>query len=116
MTAAAIARSTTEDRVLIAYHQATARPIPKEVCTITGRGIHRPSNTIPPGEASARLLIRRPLIRVLAFFIHKTDILLLLTPTLTQPTRKGVRPFTGRLSQTKKDNADKMGMFSDRLA
>ncbi|GBM63490.1 hypothetical protein AVEN_205838-1 [Araneus ventricosus] len=41
--------SITEAGVLIAYHQATARPLPNDVRTITG-----PSITIPPGEASAR--------------------------------------------------------------
>ncbi|GBL78491.1 hypothetical protein AVEN_42975-1 [Araneus ventricosus] len=42
--------SSTEAGVLIAYHQNTARPIPKEVRIITGRGIQRPSITIPQGK------------------------------------------------------------------
>ncbi|GBM16692.1 hypothetical protein AVEN_91112-1 [Araneus ventricosus] len=58
--------SSIEAGVLIAYHQAAVRPIPKEVRTITGGGTHSSTITIPPGEASARLLILRPLIRVLA--------------------------------------------------
>ncbi|GBM24762.1 hypothetical protein AVEN_182386-1 [Araneus ventricosus] len=57
--------SSTEAGVLIAYHQATARPLPKEVRTIASEGTQSPAITIPPGEASTRLLIRRPLIRVL---------------------------------------------------
>ncbi|GBM99578.1 hypothetical protein AVEN_64399-1 [Araneus ventricosus] len=57
---------STEAGVLIAYQQATARPLLMEVRTITGGGTQSPTITIPPGEASARLLIRRPLIRVLA--------------------------------------------------
>ncbi|GBM31424.1 hypothetical protein AVEN_98518-1 [Araneus ventricosus] len=58
--------SSTEAGVLIAYHQATAQPLPKEVRTITGGRTQSPSITIPPKEASARLLIRRPLIREVA--------------------------------------------------
>ncbi|GBL95166.1 hypothetical protein AVEN_253505-1 [Araneus ventricosus] len=58
--------SNTEAVVLVAYHQATARLLPKEVRTITGGGIQCPSIIIPAGGASARLLIRRPFIHVLS--------------------------------------------------
>ncbi|GBO17060.1 hypothetical protein AVEN_172597-1, partial [Araneus ventricosus] len=47
---------------LEAHHRATARPLPKEVRTITGGGIQRPSTTIPTGEASSCLLIRQQII------------------------------------------------------
>ncbi|GBM16602.1 hypothetical protein AVEN_88948-1 [Araneus ventricosus] len=56
--------SSTEAGVLIAHHQATAQPFPKEVRTITGAVNSTPIIAIP--EARTRFLIRRPLIRVLA--------------------------------------------------
>ncbi|GBM00326.1 hypothetical protein AVEN_32665-1 [Araneus ventricosus] len=49
MTAAAIA-SSTEAGALVANHLATARPLPKEVRTITGSGIRRPSIAILRGS------------------------------------------------------------------
>ncbi|GBL94416.1 hypothetical protein AVEN_7382-1 [Araneus ventricosus] len=42
--------SSTEVGVLVAKHLATARPFPKEVCTITGGGSQRPAITIPQGK------------------------------------------------------------------
>ncbi|GBM67870.1 hypothetical protein AVEN_71198-1 [Araneus ventricosus] len=39
--------SSTETGVLITYHQATARALPKEVRTITGGGTQSPTITIP---------------------------------------------------------------------
>ncbi|GBL80274.1 hypothetical protein AVEN_92205-1 [Araneus ventricosus] len=59
--------SSTEAGVLIAYHQATNRHLPKEVRTITDGGNPTSIISISPGESSARLLIRRPFIRVLMF-------------------------------------------------
>ncbi|GBM12775.1 hypothetical protein AVEN_247560-1 [Araneus ventricosus] len=40
----------------MAYHQATVRPLPMEVRTITGGGTQNPTITIYLMEASARLL------------------------------------------------------------
>ncbi|GBN37606.1 hypothetical protein AVEN_86527-1 [Araneus ventricosus] len=34
------------------------QPLPKEVCTISDGGTQNPTINIPPGEASARFLIR----------------------------------------------------------
>ncbi|GBN76094.1 hypothetical protein AVEN_86653-1 [Araneus ventricosus] len=55
MTAAAIA-SSTEVGILVANHPATARPLPKEVRTVTGGGFQSPTIAILAGEGSARLL------------------------------------------------------------
>ncbi|GBO04797.1 hypothetical protein AVEN_103896-1 [Araneus ventricosus] len=65
MTAVVIAPST-EAGVIVGNHLATARPLPKEVRTITGRGTKGPTIAIPPGEVSSCLLIRQQLIRVFA--------------------------------------------------
>ncbi|GBM34564.1 hypothetical protein AVEN_77529-1 [Araneus ventricosus] len=53
--------SSTEARVLVAHHRATARPLPKEVRTITGGGTQSPTITIPTRETSSCLLIRQQL-------------------------------------------------------
>ncbi|GBM00051.1 hypothetical protein AVEN_214121-1 [Araneus ventricosus] len=55
---AAIA-SSTEAGVLVANHMATARPLTKEVRTITGGGTYSPTITITPEEVSSCLLIRQ---------------------------------------------------------
>ncbi|GBL72463.1 hypothetical protein AVEN_115380-1 [Araneus ventricosus] len=65
MTVTTIA-SSTEAGVLVANHLATARPLQKEVRTITGGGTQNPTIIKSPEEASVRLLIRRQLIRELA--------------------------------------------------
>ncbi|GBN82683.1 hypothetical protein AVEN_74686-1 [Araneus ventricosus] len=41
--------SSTKAGVLIAHHQATARPLPKELRTITGGGSQSPSIIVPSG-------------------------------------------------------------------
>ncbi|GBL72912.1 hypothetical protein AVEN_128100-1 [Araneus ventricosus] len=63
MTAASIA-SCTEAGVLVAHHRATARPLPKEVRTITGGGTQSPTITMLTGETSSCLLLRQQLISV----------------------------------------------------
>ncbi|GBL96231.1 hypothetical protein AVEN_182571-1, partial [Araneus ventricosus] len=52
MTTAAIA-SSTETGVLVANHLAMARPLQKEVRTITGGGTQIRTITIPTGEANS---------------------------------------------------------------
>ncbi|GBO17612.1 hypothetical protein AVEN_36248-1 [Araneus ventricosus] len=42
--------SSTEAGVLVAHHRATARPLPKEVRTITGGGTRSPIVTMPTGR------------------------------------------------------------------
>ncbi|GBM44048.1 hypothetical protein AVEN_223171-1 [Araneus ventricosus] len=56
MTVAAQYSSSTEAGVLVSYHRATARPLPKEVRTITGGGTQSPTITIPTGDANPAYL------------------------------------------------------------
>ncbi|GBO16829.1 hypothetical protein AVEN_208488-1 [Araneus ventricosus] len=55
--------SSTEAGVLIAYHQATARPLPKEVRTITGGGTRAPPLLFLQGKRMPAYLATHPFTR-----------------------------------------------------